>query len=265
MKILTQQKLLLFLFLSLAMSGCSSSAYFYQIYSTKSEQVKQQDDNFTYEDTQFKVTYDLWSEYGDIGFLIFNKTEKNIYLHLDKSFYVCNAIAYDYFQNRTFTETQTHSESKPASGWWWWGVPLKTQASSSSSSVSTPEPRIVCIPPKSAKKIYQFSIVTGVYRNCELLRYPYREKDIKTSNFDKNSSPYQFSNRIEYSFTENGEDASVLVHDFWVSSISNIPDSKFSKYTSSEFCNQKTYYYAPLHKASNNFYVRYANVGGDSY
>ena len=46
-----------------------------------------------------------WDILGNIGFQFFNKTDKNIYLNLEESFFILNGISYNYYRNRVFTNS----------------------------------------------------------------------------------------------------------------------------------------------------------------
>ena len=60
------------------------------MYQTKptSEDIKIYENKIVYEDDNCSVLYDFWGKFGDIGFMIYNKSSENLYLHLDKCFYV---------------------------------------------------------------------------------------------------------------------------------------------------------------------------------
>lgn len=83
-------------------TSCASSSYM-QISTLKSEQVKlHSDGSFKSEHSDFTVEYNFWSRSGNLGFLITNNSDKDLYLNLEKSYFINNGYAYDYYQNRTF-------------------------------------------------------------------------------------------------------------------------------------------------------------------
>lgn len=242
-------------------TSCSPTVY-YQVYSGESAQVRPSGDLLAYEDATCKITYNLWSEGGNLGFTFYNKTDQPIYLHLDQCFFVKNGLAQDYYQGRVYSESSSNTISRPASGWWWGYTPMKTQITGSTSSISTPEPRIVCVPSKTARQIYEFSIVGGTYRNCELIRYPSGEKQMQQSaKFDQANSPYQLSNRLAYSSDAEGKNVTRLQHDFYVTEIQNLSEAKFKKYGYDQFCDQSIAAYQYPLQASHRFYVRYVKSG----
>jgi len=85
---------------------------FYQFYKVNSiSEFSKNSNSMVFEDNNCKVMYDFWGEGGDVGFMIYNKTDDNIYIDMKECFFIDNSIAYDYFQNRTFTNTRTSSVS----------------------------------------------------------------------------------------------------------------------------------------------------------
>jgi hypothetical protein len=93
------QNLILLGFISILFSSCVTTS-FYQVYKTAhSDKIKLEESNLVYEDDNCKVFYNLWTEGGDIGFKFYNKSDKNIYLNLEESFFVFNGYANNYFKN----------------------------------------------------------------------------------------------------------------------------------------------------------------------
>ncbi len=83
-----------------------------QIATLKSEQVKlQSDGSFKSEHSGFTIEYYFWSEYGDVGFLITNNSDKDLYLNFGKSYFIYNGYAYDYYQNRIFVNSSKSSSA----------------------------------------------------------------------------------------------------------------------------------------------------------
>ncbi len=65
--------------------------------------MKSNENSLIYEDDNCIVSYNLWAERGDIGFRCYNKTNSNIYVNLEESFFILNGIAHDYFKNRVYS------------------------------------------------------------------------------------------------------------------------------------------------------------------
>ena len=92
--------LLLTVLTSVLLTSCVSTN-FVQVYKAMpSDKLVMQDDRIVYEDDNCKITYYLWSEGGNIGFQFFNKTDKNIYVKLEESFFILNGVSYNYYRNR---------------------------------------------------------------------------------------------------------------------------------------------------------------------
>lgn len=81
---------------------CSCQKTFYQVCTAKSDDVERRNDSLVYEDGQCIISYNLWGNYGNAGFMFYNKTDENIYIDLHKTSFVRNGYAYDYYKNRTY-------------------------------------------------------------------------------------------------------------------------------------------------------------------
>ena len=95
----------------LFVSSCRTTT-FYQFYKVNSiNEFSKGSNSLVFEDNNCKVFYDFWGEGGEVGFMIFNKTEENIYVNMKESFFINNGIAHDYYQNRQFTNSKSFSTS----------------------------------------------------------------------------------------------------------------------------------------------------------
>lgn len=246
---------------------------FYQVYNTKYEEAKIYNDSIVFEDQNCKLLYSFWDEGGNAGFRFINKSDKNIFIDLSKSFFILNGTAYDYYQNRIFSSSSKKT-SVSSTGFSLNYLSLfstnsalqaisPTVSSSSKStttdenSVSFIENKLVCIPPKASKNIAEYYINNTLYRDCDLLKHP-NKKQIKSISFSKNNSPFVFSNIIAY-YLENENKDIFLRNDFWVSDITNLPKSEFEEYTYDEFCGQKTQkmIHIPKNPSPTKFYIMY--------
>lgn len=96
--------------LTLLFSSCAVTNY-YQVYKTNAEYGIIEKNKIVFEDNNCSVYYNLWTEGGNVGFSIYNKTESDLTVYLNKTFYVLNGVAYEYFktehfQNHQITEQQ---------------------------------------------------------------------------------------------------------------------------------------------------------------
>lgn len=258
---------------SLIMSSCQTYV-FYQVYEVRPvDEPNNKTAELFFEDDNCKIAYDLWANGGDIGFDFYNKTDRKIYVNLNESNFILNGFAYDYFKNRTFTTTKNKSTSvsnQSSTDVAVTGVNnynnIQTNQVKSSSSgilgssvgyaISIIEDSIICIPPKTTKRISEYSINNTLIRNCDLFRYP-RTKEIKTKTYTTEESPIVFSNRITYNIDGSSE---LVENEFFVSEITNYPSYDFFGKTYTEYCGQKSsytdleYY---IFKDNNMFYIEY--------
>jgi len=267
--------------IAIFMTSCVSTSY-YQVYKTStSEKIKLKENSLDYEDQNCIISYNFWQDEGNIGFRFFNKTNQNIYLDLDDSFYILNGIANNYYKNRIFTNSQNSGVVVTQGATFGRSVSdtnflnlLQTnlmstsgstgKVSSSATAVAYNEEKIICIPPQTAKIISEYNINQSLFRNCELLRYP-TKKQIKAERFTKLTSPIIFSNIISYKIAQS-ETQNQIQNEFYVSEISNLPESEmyFLKYQ--ENCGKKSalklkYFVEPK---PNKFYIRYNSQQSES-
>jgi hypothetical protein len=60
-----------------------------------------------YEDENCAIFYKFWSNGGDAGFEFYNKSKSIIYIDLSKTFFIKNGVAYDYYTDKTVTNTKS--------------------------------------------------------------------------------------------------------------------------------------------------------------
>lgn len=264
------------------LTSCNVTSNYYQIYKTNtSDNIVKKGDFLVFEDENCSVTYNLWNEGGNVGFNIYNKSNKNLYLNLEESFFVFNGIANNYYKNRVFSNSvnsgATYSTgvmaSKSVTGYNFLNL-LQTNkvtvsnnagiVNSSGYSVSYNEEKIVSIPPKTSKYIVEYSINNSLYRDCDLYKYP-TKKQINTKSFTKSDSPFVFSNKISY-YIDTPDKLIKFDNSFFVSEIANYPESEAFYSKTDENCGQKSmtksYYFND--KSPDKFYVKYVK-GQDSW
>lgn len=266
------RKLLYTIGLVLFMTSCATTS-FYQVYNVKpiNESITNVDELF-FEDENCKISYNLWGNSGNIGFNFHNKTDDKIYVNLNESSFILNGFANDYFKNRTFTtsESKSASASKTSAGsvaitgiytynniqtYQSQGSRTANLSSSAGYAVSIKEDSVICVPPKTTKVISEYSINSSLVRSCDLLKYP-RAKEIRTISYTVEKSPIVFSNRITYKI--NG-DSRLIENEFFVSEITNYPETEFIESKYDEYCGQKSAYQTEYHKfyGASKFYVKY--------
>jgi hypothetical protein len=257
----------------LLISACVTTSNYFQVYQVDplNESVNNTDGLF-YEDENCKVTYDLWSDGGSIGFNFYNKTDNDIYIKLNESNFIMNGFAKDYFLNRTFSkslsESNTNSNSSSAltsiTGLNFnkniqtnTGTDQSANSSGSSfeQSTSYKEDPIIRIPANTFKRVSEYSINTSLILHCDLKTRP-RTKEIETIFYTSNNSPIVFSNRITYVL--NG-DSKIIENEFFVSQLTNYPESEFFVSRLLENCGKKDAYVTKLFTQSriDKFYISY--------
>lgn len=258
------------------LQACASKT-FYQLYVTQSNEANVKEDALTYENQDIEVVFNFWGNYGNSGFLIFNKTESNIYIDLKHSHLIVNQMAKTYFQNRNFTESSSSSYSTgnqysfehlirsnvSADG----PIVKSTQSKTSLArgyAVTYTEQDIICIPPQSGKLFDGFYLRESLYRDCDLFRYP-SPKRIINQKFDQDSSPLKFENIISYSQTPDSPKE--VRFSFWVSEISNYPESEFLEWRYPDFCGTRSKYSIDyfLYEKPTNFYIIYEKGSSSLY
>lgn len=277
------KKFIFLLGITVLFASCAPTT-FYQVYNVKptNENIIKTD-KLVYEDDNCKISYNLWDNGGNIGFNIYNKTDKELFVHLNKCNFVLNGFAYDYYKNRTYTtsESQSASATKTAgssvavTGINVYNNIQTNQVKSASSanlsssvgySVSVKEDSILRIPSKTTKRITEYSINNTLIRNCDLLRYPktgpFNQNEIKTKQYSIEQSPIVFSNRITYKV---GDDFFNIQNKFFVSEITNYPSTEFFESKYEEYCGQKsttqTKYYK--YNDADKFFIKYSKKGTD--
>ena len=262
--------------IAVVLTSCVTTSYFQVYKATLTNKTISKDSLLVFEDENCKVTYDLWDDGGNIGFKFYNKTDKNIYLNLEESFFILNGMAYNYYQNRVFTNskstgisaTNTTASSKHSKGMPNLdlipnykisnrGTSSVGVITSSGNSVSYNEEKIVCIPSMTSKIIKEYSITHSLYRDCDLFKYP-RNKQIKPKTFKKSDSPLVFSNRLTYAVGQTVSPVTIE-NGFYVTEITNYPEKKIVESKIDEFCGQKGAIEKKvfINSSSDRFYIHY--------
>lgn len=188
-----------------------------------SEDIKVYENTMVYEDDNCTILYDFWGEFGNIGFSFYNKSSEDIYLHLDKCFYINNGFAFDYYK---YDNMLVRNKS-------------------------------ICIPSKTAKTITEYTINNVLYQNCDLnyKTFVYYNNSIS---FNKYNSPYVFSNRLVYTVGDSKE-LHHIINEFYVSKITNYTSDDITKDVNSMDCVDKVVKPTTVFKETgpDKFYIKY--------
>ena len=288
-------KKLLIIIAGLMMASCASLD-FCQMYETKPiGDIKVQENALVFEDDNCRIAYNFWKEHGEIGFVFYNKTSENIYIHVDACFFVKNGYAYDYYQNRVFSTNNTvqtsskHSyatESSFTNGTMtgnvnyyttgsavsgigygignkykngYVGYSSKTVTSITSDGVSFQEKRVITIPPKTSKMISEFDIKSDIFRSCDLRLHP-KKRDKNSLEFTVDNTPLKFGNIISYSVGESKDMISVS-NNFYISKITNYKKEQVVEWVDEVICGEKQYDKVKVFRETkpDRFYIWYKN------
>jgi len=260
---------------AIALTSCSAGVY-YQVLKTKpDEAMVAKDNSLIYENEHCRISYNLWAEGGNVGFSFFNKSNQNIYLNLDQSFFILNGEAHNYYRNRIFTRSSSsaasisrqNSASRSVTGLNVFDLLQTNQISQSSQvgvfssseqSVAFNEEKTVCIPPASYKYFSEYLVSENVIRDCALLRRP-GQKSINTKNFTRENSPLAFSNLISYCLGNAGQPNTVS-NNFYVTDVTNYPLNMVLGWKTEEYCGEELMYPSTYLKyaSPDAFYIRYS-------
>ena len=251
-------KKIISIIITISIISCGVSSSYYQVLKTQVENGKLENNLVVFEDINCIVTYDLWKDGGNVGFNVFNKTDKILRIDLTKTFFVLNGVSYQYFQNRTFSNSTNSGTINT------YNIPRYfpyTNAERVSSSISSTfsttfiEKSEVSIPPNSSSNISEYKILDSRYVNCDLSKSP-SLKEIKTLKFTKDISPYIFRNYITY-YTSN--DTVERENKFYVSEITNYPYDYMFEEIDTTFCGSKLDLPIDILKkgAANAFFIKY--------
>ncbi len=240
----------------IALTSCSTT---YQVFEVKSPDLQEKNNYWAYENEDCIVSYDLWSESGRLVFCIINKTDRNIFIDKEQTFFIRNGEAEEYFRNSEYssslgynvsqgqsTSTQSssgylnsltnvdyNSFSNSASNSKFNYYTMQTNENTASismvQSVKEKEKRYECIPPRAKKYFGQYSFAPVVMLDCDNVSKKNSENPVPFLVYSQESSPITIVNRIAYSFNENGSDLKHFENLFWVSSITNYSESRFFK------------------------------------
>ncbi|MDE5811458.1 MAG: hypothetical protein K2H61_04015 [Muribaculaceae bacterium] len=229
------KKYLLLLSLLALLSSCLTTNPYYQICKVSSDLPTSTTGAFESKNSACDITYNFWSEGGDISFIVTNNTNDIIYLDQSKSFLIKNGIAYDYYLNRiisssaTVASVQSSSNGATALGYWNYiggKVPgsISTTDSSSigsqkSASVSYEEKPIIAIPPHASKVISEYDIMSHRFEDCDLFESPSKNEQ-ESMSFSASNTPVTFSNFLCYRVGDIPED-NYIENSFYISEVTN--------------------------------------------
>jgi hypothetical protein len=240
-------------------SSCSTTQTFYQVYSAKPISPAEMNKNtIVFEDNTCMIKYNLWSNGGDPGFLIYNKSDVPMKLLLENTHLIINGMVYDYYQNRT-TKSQTTVISSTNDLRYNSLYGVQNYGYLESDGEQKTQLPVLNIPPKAARYINQFTLVNANKLHCDLPTYPTNERSVKTISYTQENSPLKFYNYITYTI---GMDTSVIETKFYINEVTNIPSKLMFNEIYTDECGRSLMYPELRFKQSqsHSFYIRYQRV-----
>jgi hypothetical protein len=233
-------KKILFAIISLfTLNGCYTVQVIYT--EQKSNSLKIEKNNFTFENDTIKIIYSFWAEGGVMAFIIENKLDIPIYIDWKKSSFINSKFKLNYYSDNEITKSKGSSEYSTylysgAYNWSNW-YPTTYGTSSSTSIIYKPE-RITFIPPHSITQKSSYNI----FPKNNIVDM----SDVKTTNLDNsndkgkvfsysmNNTILSFSNFITYSTKESFDVEKYVSNEFYVSKVIQISKSHIDRYISSQ-------------------------------
>lgn len=216
------------------LTSCSSYQTYYQICDVSSQLPVIGEGNYQYKDASCSLTYDFWTNGGNPGFVFTNNSDAIIYIDLDKSFFIKNGKAFNYFLNRKTSTTHSTGQSSSATksgtiyGYWtnyisYYPGSLSASIGSGSSSsqsftVCYEEQCVIAIPPHSSKTVYEYAVSPDIFTDCDYNTTP-NKKQAPTYQFSLTDTPISFSNYITYR-VGNDPSEHTISNDFFINSTS---------------------------------------------
>jgi len=261
--------------ISILFTSCKSVVNYHQIYTVEPiGTVVSKEGEIVYDDQNFKVIYDFWSNGGNSGFQFVNISDKNIYINLAESFFIRNGISNNYYKQRVFSKAKSSDVSTSLGLQKAMAVTgrnnfnlIQNNAISANSSISTlissansvsyTEEKIVCVPPRSSKFIREYLINDARITSCDLPNAPKFKKQVKTLSFPKEQSPIVFRNRISYTIDKNDSLLS-FENEFYLKDITNLPENMVVENKKFKNCNGLPFF-RPVntYESKNKFYIMY--------
>jgi hypothetical protein len=253
------KKLMLYLITIISFQSCMTTSNYYQHLNLKDATKSTLD----YDDSEIKIEYDYWSEYGNFKVKIFNKSNEEIKIDFTKSFLIINDLSIPYFTGDISTQTQ--SFSKNYSNTYRTYNPLfynNTGISSSITgyrdeySISKQTLKEVIIPPNSAIELNKYNIINERIINCNLTRTPKKSQSNKV-NFDLKTTPIAIRH---YWTIINGKE-NKLESKHYVYELANYNEADYLYIVDTSICGRKLefdeIYQDFKMRNKNSFYIKY--------
>jgi hypothetical protein len=180
---------------------CSCNTKYIQIYETDSESVNLKSNEYSFEDENIIITYDLWAERGVLGFKVYNKTNNPIYVDWKNSNFIRLGNSMNYWEDIEYTEAKYKT------------IRYGYESLSAGYYINKRDRPGEQLPPKSYINIEKFYL-----NNLQVYDPKTKVKNnIIEQDFNKSNSPLHFRNYLAYSFNKGFNDLAFIDNDFWIS------------------------------------------------
>ena len=237
--------------------GCAPS-YNYQIFSAKGEKDSKIPE---FENSDIKITYDLWNSFGQLGLVIHNKTNAPLFIDLSQCALVVNDVGVPIFSPSSYTSTVTLASSKSTSYVNYSGYLVSPSQSAGSSVSRTVHNTPLVFLPASAKSVNVF-LSGGLALKYIAPDFKLKSsEDAKNVSFKVETSPYRYRLVLGYSKSKDLTDMVFVEDKFWIESIQlmrreiYLGKLLYPKSTTLDLSNDNNYELP--YKKPDKFYVRY--------
>lgn len=196
-----------------------------QVLETESSDVKYVRNEYFYENSDLKVSYNLWEQGGKVSFYVFNKSDNPIFIDWDKSHFIYNGTSYEYWfdseNTKSFYTFSNHTAFYDA-------MSISNKKGITQTSTIKPK-KIIHLPPKSGILVSKYIISSEPYYTCDFNLKPIiKTGDVIARKFTTITSPIKFRNYISYSFNENSSEKKIIDNDFFLSTVYNMNIKTFN-------------------------------------
>ena len=241
-----------------------SCATIYQVLETKSKDLKFENDKYYFENADLLISYNLWTQGGQLSMSIRNKLDSPITIDLNNSHFIKDGISYEYWYDEEVTNSTYKSSSVST-------IARLTNSRnnygySASAGVMASKKiktkQILHIPPKSSININKFTISNTVIFDCEFNTSPQSLRNSNTKAFGIENSPLLFRNYISYTTKGIVDQPKIIDNKMYVSTASFIKQKAFLGTLSKDAsCNIKGKYVKRLsrispYKKANSFFIK---------
>jgi hypothetical protein len=254
--------------------GCKQTRIL--VYDTSSSDIQLQDEQWIADNDTLLIAYSFWAEGGKLSCVIFNKTDRQLFLDWKNSAFIVNDRKVEFWNDavqftsnsRGSSVSYQTSKTSPASmfNWEWLTRSIGTQYSSSyTSGTLVTNERITSIPPRSYIGLERFTLLgellyaSGPQSETILEPRPTNSskmEKVTKVNYDFRTSPLRFRCFLTYAFTEDMRVPHSINNSFWLSSISDMSFRHFEGKTIGRNTDGTLIHEKPLKKRK-SFYLRY--------